>query len=126
MRSLSVCKDDLVIAATSYDVDLSLEISGQLCDFVKGCFPFNCIVINGVVTHAVATNVTREEATPELATHTSSFVFWLRLQLKIQEKGFSKESLQSLRDVHNPSDGGSLLYLCVCLHDNDLQSVCYG
>ena len=126
VRSLSVCKDDFVIAATSCDVNLNAEISGQLCEFLKGCFPLNCIVINGVVTHAVATNVTRVETTPELATHTSSFVFWLRLQLKIQEKGFSKESLQSLRDVHTPSDGGSLLSLSVCLHDNNLQSVCYG
>jgi hypothetical protein len=126
VRSLSVCKDDFVIAATSYDVNLNAEISGQLCEFLKGCFPLNCIVINGVVTHAVATNATREETIPELATHTSSFVFWLRLQLKIQEKGFSKESLQSLRDVHTPSDGGSLLSLSVCLHDNNLQSVCYG
>jgi hypothetical protein len=125
-RSLSVSTDDLVIAATSYDVDLSSDTSGQLCEFLKSCFPSNCIVINGVVTHAVATSVTKKETTLELATPTSSFVFWLRLQLKIQEKGFSKESLREVRTPSDSCDGGSLLSLCVCLHENHLQSVCYG
>jgi hypothetical protein len=104
VRSLSVCKDDLVIAATSYDVDLSSDTSGQLCEFLKGCFPLNCIVINGVVTHAFATNVTKKETTPELATQTSSIVFWLRLQLKIQKKRFS---------VSNPCERCILLVTAV-------------
>ena len=127
MQSLSVCNDDLVIAVTSYDVGLTVELSNQLCDFLKGCFPSNCIVINGSVTHAVAASATRDQAAPQLAMHTSSLVFWLRLQLTIQEEGVrALRTIGTTTTVGNRRDGVSLLALCACLHENDLQDVSYG
>lgn len=123
-ESLSVCSEDLVIAATSYDVNLSDKSTQDLCEFLKGCFPQNCIVINSCIHYAVAATVGVGEAAPQLATHTHSLVFWFRLQLNMQHKGFDPNSLREVTADENCSDKESLLALCLCLIDNKLDVVC--
>ena len=128
---LSVDTDDVVIAATSYDVNLSDTDSSAVCQVLKRCFPSNCIIINNAVAHAVPASV-RVEPAPQLANHTSSLVFWFRLQLNIQQKGFTKESLKevaatvALGHGENPNDRLTLSALCSVLHEWDLQNVCFG
>ena len=124
-----------MIAATSYDVNLSGTDSSAVCQVLKECFPSNCIIINNAVAHAVPACV-RVEPAPQLATHTSSLVFWFRLQLNIQRMGFTKESMQAFKQEvaatmvvdqgDNPGDRVSLSALCSVLHEWDLQNVCFG
>ena len=124
-----------MIAATSYDVNLSDTDSSAACQVLKHCFPSNCIIINNAVAHAVPASV-RVEPAPQLATHTSSLVFWFRLQLNIQRRGFTKESMQAFKQEvagtlavkhgENPGDRVSLTALCSLLHEWGLQNVCFG
>jgi len=123
IRSLNVSKGELVIAATSCEVNLDTTSTGRVRDVLTACFPHNTIVINSVVTH-VSAAPSLDASHPGLATHTSSLVCWFRLQLHIQHNGFNMEEHDKLQRLKfNDQDFNKLLTLSWTLDTHGLTVI---
>jgi hypothetical protein len=127
IQLLNVSNGELVIAATSCEVNLDETSTRGVRDVLTACFPNNTIVINSVVTHVSAAPVV-DASHPGLATHTSSLVCWFRLQLHIQQKGFNMKELQRLEKEKKITDQdlkdfNKLLTLSWTLETHGLTSI---
>ena len=110
MTLLPATSTDIVVAATSINVDLSVDATSQLSNFLKTCFPHNHIVINE----------SAEGTAPSL------LVNWVRAWVDIAAVGRDKATSNMIQRKKSKTHhvDGNVMLLCGTLFDHGRSEAC--
>lgn len=117
---------DSVICCTSLEEELQDEQREALVSKLTSCFSQKQIVINFRVVFCLQPVIEAPPIDVSLGLDTSFLVYWARLQLDIDQRGFNNVSLRKIQsdDAVAAEDRKSLLAICGTLHECSLSNVC--